>query len=134
MARITSKPLANVQNQQLALSLHASTLCYQPFRGSRSWNTKRLQLTLLQACSPTRLCCNNCPAMLTPSGTPFGQLLSARHHIYVPGLGDLQAIVLQYSHNHPCRGTSCQTKTLHQVRHHTPAQLPRVCPKPYCKS
>jgi len=122
-------------NEQLALSLRASTLWLPALRGSLIMDTKRLQADIVSSLQSNLTTLEHLSSNADPRWTtsPDG-LLRLDDRIYVPDSGDLRLRILQYSHDHPLAGHFGQTKTLHQVRHqYTWPGLPEFV-KHYCKS
>jgi len=104
-------------NEQLASSLHTSTLWLPALRGSLIMDTKRLQADIISSLQSNPIALEHLSSNADPRWTtsPDG-LLRLDDCIYVPDSGDLQLCVLQYSHDHPLVGHFGQTKTLHQVQ------------------
>ena len=122
-------------NEQLALSLRASTLWLPALWGSLIMDTERLWADIISSLQldPTALA--HLSDQTDPQWTtsPDG-LLWKDIRIYVPDFGTLQLRVLQYAHDHPLSDHFSQSKTLHQVRHHyTWPGLPEFVIH-YCKS
>ena len=122
-------------NEQLALSLRASTLWLPALRGSLIMDMEKLRADIVSSLQsdPTALAhlSNQTDPRWTTS--PDG-LLWQDDRIYVLDVGMLQLHVLQYAHDHPLSRHFGQSKTLHQVRrHYTWPRLPDFVVH-YCKS
>ena len=106
-------------NEQLALSLCASTLWLPALRGLLIMDTEKLRTDIVSSLQsdPTALAhlSNQTDPRWTTS--PDG-LLRQDDCIYVLDVGMLRLHVLQYAHDHPLSGHFGQSKTLHQVQHH----------------
>ena len=121
-------------NEQLALSLRASTLWLPALRGSLIMDTERLRADIVSSLQSDPTALVHLSDQTNPRWTtsPDG-LLQQDDRIYVPDFGMLRLCVLQYAHDHPLSGHFGQSKTLHQVRcHYTWLGLPEFIIH-YCK-
>ena len=92
-------------DEQLALSLRATTFWLPALHGSLIMDTKQLQADIISSLQsdPTALEHLSDEAESRWTMSPDG-LLRLDNHIYVPDLGTLRLRVLQYAHDHPLLG------------------------------
>ena len=122
-------------NEQLALSLHASTLWLPALQGLLIMDTEKLRTDIVSSLQSDPTVLAHLSDQTDPRWTtsPDG-LLWQDDRIYVLDVGTLRLCILQYAHDHPLSGHFWQSKTLHQVRHHyTWPGLPEFVVH-YCKS
>ena len=122
-------------NEQLALSLHASTLWLPGLWGSLIMDPEKLCADIVSSLQSDPTALAHLSDQTDPRWTtsPNG-LLRQDNCIYVLDVGTLQLHILQYAHDHPLSRHFGQSKTLHQFqRHYTwPGLLEFVIH--YCKS
>ena len=121
-------------NEQLALSLRASTLWLPALRGSLIMDTEKLRAGIVSSLQSDLTALAHLSDQTDPRWTTSPMDFSQDDHIYVPDVGTLRLRILQYAHDHPLSGHFGQSKTLHQVRRHYtwPGLLEFVIH--YCKS
>ena len=122
-------------NEQLALSLCASTLWLPALRGLLIMDTEKLRTNIVSSLQSDPTALAHLSDQTDPRWTTSpDRLLRQDNCIYVPDVGTLRLRVLQYAHDHPLLGHFRQSKTLHQVRrHYTWPGLPEFVVH-YCKS
>ena len=103
-------------NEQLALSLHASTFWLPALQGSLIMDTEKLRADIVSSLQSDPTVLAHLSDQTDPQWTtsPDG-LLWQDNRIYVPDVGTLQLRILHYAHDHPLSGHFGQSKTLHQV-------------------
>ena len=103
-------------NEQLALSLRASTLWLPALQGSLIMDTERLQADIVSSLQSDPTALAHLSNQTDPQWiTSPDRLLWQDDHIYVPDFGMLRLCVLQYAHDRPLSSHFGQSKTLHQV-------------------
>ena len=103
-------------NEQLALSLCASTLWLPALWGLLIMDTEKLRADIVSSLQSDPTALVHLSDQTNPRWTTSpNRLLRQDDCIYVLDVGMLQLRVLQYAHNHPLSRHFGQSKTLHQV-------------------